>query len=209
MPLFVSLEGGEGCGKSSQARLLERKLTALAIPHLLVREPGGTPLGERIRAWLKQNRGLSISPEAELLLFNASRSELVSTVIRPALGEGKIVVCDRFSDSTLAYQSYARGLAREAVELINQFATSGLKPDLVFLMDMPPELAFTRKRAAPLDRFENEELDFHRRVRQGFLALAAREPQRWVVLDATLSRAKLAGIIWDKFVERQKRRVAG
>jgi dTMP kinase len=208
LALFITFEGGEGCGKSSQARLLAQRLRRLAIPHILIREPGGTELGERIRNWLKKNRRMAISPGAELLLFSASRTELVSQVIRPALGENKIVVCDRFSDSTLAYQSFGRGLPRRSVEQINLFATGGLQPDLVFLLDMPPELALARKKPDGRDRFENEEIAFHERVRQGFLTLAAKEPERWVVLDAACSKARLAATVFARIAERQKEAAA-
>ena len=139
MSLFITFEGGEGCGKSLQSRVLYRKLTQLAIPAILVHEPGGTPAGEKIRFLLKQACETPISPLTELLLFNASRSQLVAEVIRPALKEGKVVLCDRFADSTIAYQSYGRGLDSGTVKEVNNIACQGLKPDLTFLLDVVPE----------------------------------------------------------------------
>jgi dTMP kinase len=198
MSLFITFEGGEGCGKSLQSRALHRKLAQLAIPSILIHEPGGTPLGERVRHLLKQACEVPISPLAELMLFNASRSQLVTDVIQPGLKEGKIVVCDRFSDSTLAYQSYGRGLDLDVVREINRLACQGLQPDLTFLLDVPPEVGLSRKKAGDNDRFELESVAFHRRVRQGFLYLAAAEPLRWIVIDSTLPRSRISGLIWEK-----------
>ena len=198
MPLFITFEGGEGCGKTTQSRLLARRIKHLALPSLLLREPGGTRLGEGIRRILKNRAGIAICPTAELLLFNASRYQLVSEVIGPALQEGRIVVCDRFADSTVAYQSYGRGLPIEAVKEINQVGTAGARPDLVFLLDLDPQTGLERKGRDAADRFESEELDFHRKVREGFLALAAAEPERWTVLDASAPRKAIANRVWSK-----------
>jgi dTMP kinase len=198
MALFITFEGGEGCGKSTQARNLYRKLDKITIPAILIREPGNTPLGERVRYLLKQASEISISPLAELMLFNASRSQLVTDVIMPGLKEGKVIICDRFADSTIAYQSYGRGLDLDTVKEINRIASGGLKPDLTFLLDIPPELGLSRKNADANDRFEQEELAFHYKVRQGFLQLASEEPERWVVIDSTLSKNQIGGLVWDK-----------
>jgi dTMP kinase len=198
MTLFITFEGGEGCGKSLQSRALCRKLNHLAIPAILVHEPGGTTIGEKVRRLLKRAREIQISPLTELLLFNASRSQLVKDVIHPALVEGKIVICDRFSDSTLAYQSYGRGLNFSFVEEINRIASQGVRPDITFLLDIPPGIGLSRKRANVQDRFELEAIDFHQKVREGFLKLAAREPGRWIVIDASSSKAKISRLIWDK-----------
>ncbi len=135
---FITFEGGEGCGKSTQVRALYRRLNKLAIPTVLIHEPGGTPLGERVRTILKHALEIKISPLSELILFNASRSQLVSEVIKPGLAAGKIVLCDRFADSTLAYQSYGRGLDRALVSGVSEIAAQGLKPELTFLLDIPP-----------------------------------------------------------------------
>ncbi len=196
MALFITFEGGEGCGKSLQTRKLHRRLVQLAIPARLIHEPGGTPFGRRIGRWLKWTQDTEISPLTELLLFNASRSQLVTEVIQPSLKDGKNVICDRYADSTTAYQSYGRGLALEMVEAINNAATQGLKPDLTVLLDMPPEQGLARKKKRQPDRFEREDMSFHRRLRQGYLELAAREPERWLVIDASQAKDEIAAIIW-------------
>ncbi len=201
MSLFITIEGGIGCGKSVQAKALYKRLTLLAIPALLTHEPGGTPLGNRISRLVKWGQDIAISPLTELLLFNASRAQLVAEVIRPALKEGKVVICDRFADSTTAYQSYGRGLDLAMVTTINDAATQGLQPDLTILLDIPAEAGLARKKDHKPDRFEQENLAFHRRVRDGYLKLAAGNPKRWLVVDATLYKAEVTGIIWDK-VER-------
>ena len=201
MALFITFEGGEGCGKSAQARALYRRLSQLAIPTVLTHEPGGTPLGKRVARWLKWTDDARISPLAELLLFNASRTELVAEVITPGLEKSKVVICDRYADSTTAYQSYGRGLALEMVEAINLTATHGLEPHLTILLDMPAETGLARKAATRQDRFEREALNFHQRVRNGYLELAASEPKRWLVVDATLTRTKIAELIWLKVKE--------
>ncbi len=198
MTLFITFEGGEGSGKSSHARKLHRKLTELAIPAILIREPGGTFLGDRIRHLLKKSRQIPISPLTELMLFNASRSQLVRDVIQPALKEGKFVICDRYSDSTVAYQSYGRGLDIAAVKSLNQLASQGLTPNLTFLLDVPPEIGLSRKRAGANDRFETEDLIFHRKVREGFLKMASEEPLRWFVIDSTLPLREVSRRIWER-----------
>ena len=187
MSLFITFEGGEGCGKSTQARALWRRLRQQNIPAILTHEPGGTALGYKIRRVLKGKGKSPISSEAELLLFVASRAQLVTEVIQPALREGKIVICDRFSYSTLVYQGYGRGLNLPAVEMVNSLATQNLQPDIVILLDLLPEQGLTRKRNLK-DRFELEELSFHRRVREGYFRLAAADPDRWLVIDATLPK---------------------
>ena len=201
MSLFITFEGGEGCGKSVQSRALYRRLSQLAIPALLTHEPGGTPLGKKIGRWLKWNLETDMSPLTELLLFNASRSQLVAEVIRPSLENGEIVICDRYADSTTAYQSYGRGLDLEIVQAINNAATQGLKPDLTVLLDIPVATGLARKSTGKQDRFEREDIAFHQRVREGYLKIAASEPERWLVIDATLPRAKVTEIAWEK-VER-------
>lgn len=198
MALFITFEGGEGSGKSVQARALYRRLSQSAIPALLTHEPGGTPSGNRIGRWLKWAEVKDISPLTELLLFNASRAQLVNEVLQPNLEEGKVVICDRYADSTTAYQSYGRGLDLELVEAINNAATQGLKPDLIVLLNIPVEAGLARKRVKKQDRFEQEALAFHQRVRKGYLKLAANDPQRWLVIDATQPKEKIAEIIWQR-----------
>jgi dTMP kinase len=196
--LFITFEGGEGSGKSVQARALHRRLTRLNIPVVLLHEPGGTQLGSRIARSLQWAREVDISPLSELLLFNASRAQLVDEVIRPELASGKVVICDRYTDSTVVYQGYGRGLDMEVVREINEIATGGLVPDLTVLLDMPVEGGFARKGVSVRDRFEQEGISFHQRVRDGYLRLAEAEPERWLVVDAGQSRKRIAGIIWER-----------
>jgi dTMP kinase len=194
MSLFITFEGWEGCGKSSQARALYNRLLKLGIPALLTHEPGGTPLGNSLRRWLK-GKG-DIEPKTELLLFNASRAHLVSRVILPTLQDGVVVISDRFADSTVAYQGYGRGLALDLIAAINKIGTQGLRPDLTVLLDLPVEQGLARKRSN--DRFEREDLAFHRRVRQGYLELVKREPERWLVIDATLPKREVGHLTWGR-----------
>jgi dTMP kinase len=195
--LFITFEGGEGCGKSTQSRLLLKKFEQQNIPAVLTHEPGGTSLGNELRKALKRKRGSFISPQAELFLVAASRAQLVAEVIRPALEEGKVVICDRFTYSTLVYQGYGRGLELRFVETVNNMATQNLKPDLTILLDISPEQGLARKRSLR-DRFELEDLSFHRRVREGYLRMVAAESERWLLIDASLSKGKIAEIIWDR-----------
>lgn len=194
MSLFITFEGGEGSGKSTQAGALHRRLSNVGIPAVLTHEPGGTPLGNRLRLWLKGEG--EIDPQTELLLFNASRAHLVAQVIRPALEKGSIVICDRFGQSTMAYQGYGRDLALDLIEAANSIATQGLRPDLIVLLDMPVEQGLARKRLS--DRFEKEELAFHQRVRRGYLEMAKQDPGRWLVIDASLPRKEIEHRIWER-----------
>ena len=198
MALFITFEGGEGCGKSVQARALYIRLSQLAIPVILTHEPGGTPFGKKLGRWLKWAQNTDISPLSELLLFNASRAQLVDKVIQLSLKAGKVVICDRYADSTTAYQSYGRGLDLQMVKAVNDAATQGLKPDLVVLLDISAEEGLARKRGKKPDRFEREDIAFHQRVREGYLKVAANDPQRWLVIDATQSKEKIEEIIWQK-----------
>jgi dTMP kinase len=198
MSLFITFEGGEGCGKSVQARALYKRLARMSVPALLTHEPGGTPFGDRLSRWLKWGQDKNISPLTELLLFNASRAQLVREVIKPNLEKGTTVICDRYTDSTTAYQSYGRGLDLELVQAVNSAAAQGLEPDLTVLLDMPVEAGLDRKKGKRRDRFEQENMTFHRRVREGFLKLAAANPNRWLVIDAGQSRAKIREIIWQR-----------
>lgn len=198
MSLFITFEGGEGCGKSVQAKALYERLCQEGIPAILTFEPGGTPLGDEICRILKWNEDLDITPLAELLLFNASRSQLTDKVIKPNLEKGKVVICDRFTDSTIVYQGYGRGLDMEVIGTINDTATQRLHPDLTILLDLPVEVGFTRKSNSLQDRFENEDATFHKRIRRGYLKLAAEEPKRFFVTDASQSKEAIADIIWQK-----------
>lgn len=187
---FITFEGPEGAGKSSQIQFLGEALAASGHEVVLTREPGGTPLAEAIRNVVKGHQGAeTVHPATELLLMEAARSQHVSQVISPALAAGKIVLCDRFFDSTTAYQGGGRGLDMEVVKHLNIFAAQGVIPDLTLLLDLAPERGFERtgrrlETRGEYDRFELEKLDFHRRVRQAFLSLAAQEPERVKVIDA-------------------------
>ncbi len=179
---LITFEGIEGAGKTTLSRWLADWLHQHAIPALLTCEPGGSELGVAIRQWLLQH---PIDPITELLLFLANRSHHVRTVIGPALQAGRWVISDRYADSTLAYQGYGRGLDIEWLHQLNRFATDGLQPNLTFLIDLPVEQALKRVRTP--NRFEREQIEFHRRVREGYLRLAEREPMRFRVLDGTQS----------------------
>ena len=195
MGLLITFEGGEGCGKSTQAKLLADELEQHGHRVVLTYEPGGTPLGEELRRSLKRARHEGVTAEAELLLFAAARSELTTTLILPALERGDIVVCDRYADSTMAYQGYGRGLPLDTVAAINRLATRGLRPDLTIFLDMDPARALLRKKRSR-DRFEHESPEFHERVRNGYLALVETEPARWLVLDADSPPPVTAQRIW-------------
>ncbi len=192
MSLFITFEGGEGCGKSYQSKQLYKWLRGSGYDAVLTFEPGGTILGNELRHVLKKKRQEIVEPIVELMLFNASRAQLVAEVIRPSLQEGKIVLCDRFADSTTVYQGYARGLDMQIVRRINEVATQGVSPDLTILLDMPAGSGLKRKNNGPDDRFEEEKLSFHQKVRDGFLELADMEKKRWMVIDGMLSRSEIS-----------------
>lgn len=182
--IFVTIEGCEGAGKTTQAKLLADYLTTQGHQVLVTREPGGTVIGEKIRKILLDRDHRELAPRVELLLYLASRSQLVSQVIKPALEEGKIVISDRFHHSSLAYQGGARALNMLLVQQINEFATEGVLPDITFLLDLPPEIGMERKGSYDEDRMEGQGIEFHQKVRLAFLSLASQEPERIVVLDA-------------------------
>lgn len=192
--VFITLEGPDGSGKTSAAKRLASSLRAIGLDVVSVHEPGGTELGERLRELLLHREEVPIDPLADALLFNAARAQLVREVIRPALAAGRMVVCARYADSTLAYQGYGAGLDLDLLRRLEAIATGGLKPDLTILLDLPVDVGLTRKRRGrgPLTRFESRlDLAFHRRVRDGFLALASAEPGRWRVVDAARSRGSV------------------
>ncbi|MCL2140536.1 MAG: dTMP kinase [Dehalococcoidia bacterium] len=195
MGVFITFEGGEGCGKSYQSKLLYRLLVKNGIKTILTHEPGGTVLGEKITKWLKWHSEIELSSTAELLLFSASRAQLCKEVITPALDSGYVVVCDRYIDSSLAYQGFGRGLDLDTIKSLISLATDGLKPDLTILLDIPVAQGFKRKNKVRRDRFENEQSSFHEKVRQGYRQLARLEPQRFLVLDATLAKENLSATI--------------
>ena len=188
--MFITFEGGEGCGKSTQSKRLAAALAERGVEVVTTREPGGTRLAELIRSLLKDEREDPPCDRSELLLFLAARAQLVRNVIAPALAAGKWVVSDRFSDSTFAYQGYGRGLPLDVLRLVNDFACEGLKPDLTLLLDVRPEVAASRMRSreaatnTSADRIEQAGDAFHSRLRAGFLEMAAAEPDRIKVIDA-------------------------
>lgn len=186
--VFITLEGPDGSGKTVQAERLRAAVEATGRPVLLVREPGGTPAGERIRAILmdRDESSLDLTQRADALLFMAARAQLVETVIRPALARGLVVISDRYLDSTLAYQGCGGELGLEPLIPVGRFATGGLRPDLTLLFDVPVDVGIARKSDAETTRFEAHfDRAYHERVRNGYLSMAAAEPDRWVVVDAT------------------------
>jgi dTMP kinase len=206
--VFITIEGIEGTGKSTQASLLKSYLeTSGKLATLAVREPGGTLIGEKLREVLLNTQQEPIDPWAELFMYEACRAQLVKNVIRPALALKKVVLCDRFIDSTVAYQGYGRGLDIKAIDILNNFATGGLAPDLTLLIDITPEKGLKRalKRISAKsmnkkeDRFEKEAISFHQRVRQGFLEIADKNPARVKVIDGSgeipLIHAQICDII--------------
>ncbi|MEO8463195.1 MAG: dTMP kinase [Chloroflexota bacterium] len=182
---FISIEGPDGSGKTLQARRLAAALEARGHDVILTREPGGTPLGDRLYELLMANDGGTIDPIADALLFNASRAQHVAMVIRPALEAGRVVISARYADSTLAYQGYGGGVDRDVLATIIEIATGGLMPDRTLLLDLPAEAGLRRKDPEAHTRFEVAfDLDFHLRVRAGFLEMATQDPGRWRVIDA-------------------------
>lgn len=198
--LFITFEGTEGCGKSTQINALAARLQDQGQQVLQTREPGGTPLGEAVRNLLQHDEaGVGMSPEAELLLFTASRAQLTRERILPAIAKGEIVLCDRFMDSTTVYQGVARQIDTQAVATINRFAVGDARPDLTILIDLPPEVGMARVHArsdGQLDRIEQEAIEFFQAVRTGYLKLAESEPERFLVLDGSASVEVLEQQIW-------------
>ncbi len=213
-PLFITFEGGEAAGKSTQTRLIAAYLTSQGYKVTRVAEPGSTRLGSRVRRLVKYGP-MAITPLAETMLFLAARTQLVGEVINPALARGEAVVSDRFTDSTLAYQGHGRGLDVADLRRLNAIATDGLIPDLTVLLDMPVEASVQRRQPRASDRFESElpgenvrasDQTFHEKVRQGFLALAQQAPENWLVVDATLPRGEVSRIIRERVSELLKPR---
>ena len=196
MGAFIVFEGGDGAGKTTQARILSRRLIREGYSVVLTREPGGTSLGEAARRWLKSQP--HITPLTELFLFVAARAQLVREVISPALSCSRVVICDRFVGSTVAYQGYGRGLDLELINRVNEVVSNGVRPDLTVFLDIPVEEALARRKDCPRDRFDSETIGFHRRAREGYLELASSEPSRWLVVDGTLKRRALADRIRER-----------
>ncbi len=203
--VFISFEGCEGCGKSTQVARLQDRLRAAGHSLLHVREPGGTIVGETIRHLLQHTpEAQNMTPESELLLFAASRAQLVREKIQPALADGIHVLADRFWDSTTVYQGAGRKLNPVAVRIINKFAVGDCVPDLTFLLDVPVEIGLERAMArhAKPDRMESESLAFHQAVRQAYLRLAEEDPLRIAIIDATATPDEMSRVIWNNLDER-------
>ncbi len=205
--IFISFEGVDGCGKSTQIKELRRRLVSVKEKILLTREPGGTVLGEDIRRILQPSvDSRAISDRSELLLFTASRAQLVTEVLEPALADGKIVIADRFLDSTTIYQGVARGLDRKVVEQINGFSVGTCLPDVTFLIDVDlrtaKERMGTRSATEPLDRLDKLPDSFYQDVRKGYLELAEAAPERFVVVDGKLKLTEISDLIWNTLNKR-------
>jgi dTMP kinase len=192
--LLITFEGPEGSGKTTQAQRLAERLRAAGRDVVEVREPGGTEIGEEIRDTLLRPRQNGMLALTELFLFLAARAQIVDEVILPALGAGKVVVCDRFADSTTVYQSLARGIDRTLVDRLNAAAIQDRKPNLTLLLDLDPEIGLAR--LSEKNRLDGEDADFHRRVRAGYLALAQEEPERFRMVDATEPPEIVADAVW-------------
>jgi dTMP kinase len=196
---FITFEGVEGSGKTTQARLLSEHLAGKGVQHLLTREPGGTVLGEKLRAILLDPQSTGLLPVSELLLYGAARSQHIEEVIEPALSEGKVVICDRFTDATIAYQGHGREIPMNVIKIVNSLASADIKPDLTILLDVEPEKGLSRARArneltgnTAESRFDDEELAFHKRVRDGYLEIARQDTARVRVVSADASPEKVA-----------------
>lgn len=216
-PIFVSFEGGEGSGKSTQAQLLRDRFSETGCPCTLVREPGSTSFGDFLRNYLKDEHQ-PLCTASEVLLFTSARAQLIHEVIRPAFDNGTNVIADRFADSTIAYQGFGRGLDLATIAFLNSLSTGDLTPHITFLLDIDPSRAlrsvgsqqlemtlFPRVEQSPgkhpeesRRRFENLPVEFHQRVRAGYLELSGQQPERWLVLDARLSKKRLSDLVWER-----------
>ncbi len=206
--MFITLEGPDGGGKTTQIHLLYDALIKANYDVLLTREPGGTAIGDQVRAVLHDVENTEMVATAEILLYSASRAQLVAQVVRPALAAGRIVLCDRYADSTMAYQGYGRGLDLEALSVITQFATGGLRPDLTVLLDLRPEIGLRRRQVGggELNRMDQQALDFYQRTRAGYFILAEAEPERWVRIDAAGSVEEVAKAVLEVVLQELERR---
>lgn len=206
--MFITLEGPEGSGKSSQIPALAQYLEAQGYRVLCTREPGGTSIGDQIRAVLTSMDNPELLPRTEILLFLAARAQLVAQVIRPALREGKVVLCDRYGNSTLAYQGYGHGLDLNSLRAMLNFATEGLKPDLTLLMDLDIKTGLARKKSIDeWNRLDAYEVSFHERVRAGYLQLAEEEPERWQRVDASMPKDDVQTMLRQIVLQRLKDKI--
>jgi len=207
--MFITFEGPDGSGKTTQAKMLVEYLQAGGFPIIYTREPGGTDISEQIRQVILSTRNKSMQNETEVLLFSAARAQIVAELIRPALAEGKLVICDRYYDSTLAYQGFGLGLDLDALRAITKFATRGLVPDLTFYIDVPAEIGLARRHQGETNRLDQKDVEYHARVRNGYLELARAEPDRFVVIDGARSveqvQAEIRARMMDKLVQQHEK----
>ena len=192
--MFITLEGPDGSGKTSQIPALSAAIQAAGYELVVTREPGGTEIGDQIRAVIMDLRNTAMHPTSEILLFQASRAQLVNEVIRPALAKGKVVLCDRYADSTLAYQGYGHNTDLDELRRVVNFATGGLTPDLTLYLDLDVQTGIERRKgeSEQWNRMDAYQIAFHKRVREGYKALIAQDPERWVTIDATASHEEVA-----------------
>lgn len=206
---FITLEGTEGVGKSTNLRFIESVLQQHQIRYQLTREPGGTPLAEQVRELLLANRDEVVADDAELLLVFAARAQHLERVIRPTLAEGRWVLCDRFTDATFAYQGGGRGLSKELIGQLETMVQRGLQPDLTILLDLPVEIGLARaSQRGTLDRFENEQIVFFEQVRSAYLERAAADPERFAVIDASGTLAQVQqqiAVVLERYLQEQNR----
>lgn len=202
--MFITFEGPDGSGKSTQIRMLVSTLVEAGFSVMVTREPGGTAIGDQIRDVLHDTANTAMAPLAEVLMYSASRAQLVEELIRPALADGRIVLCDRYADSTMAYQGFGRGLDRGMLANLTAYATGGLKPDLTLYLDLDVNEGLARRRneGEEMNRLDLEAIHFHERVRAGYHQLAASEPSRWVMVDASRPIADVAAEIREIVLER-------
>lgn len=203
---FITFEGGEGAGKSTQIRLLAEALRPHAREVVVTREPGGTPFAERLRSLILAGKARQLGAFGEALLFSAARIDHIDRIIRPALARGAVVLCDRFADSTRAYQGARGGVQEDMLAVLERVTLCGVNPDLTFILDLPPETGLARARQrrghGHADRFEGEDLSFHVQLRKKFLEIASAEPERCQVIDATRPKDEVAATIWSACVKR-------
>lgn len=210
--MFITLAGIEGAGKTTQTKNIAGFLDEIKQPYILTREPGGTDIGKKIRSILLDPDSAGLSAKAELLLYAADRAHHIESVILPALRSGMYVVCDRFMDCTTAFQGYGRGIDLSLIERIHDLVLSGLKPDITFLLDIDPESGLERalsdiksgERSEKESRFEQEALEFHKKVRKGYLSLAEKEPERFVIVDASMNADEIKEVIKNKIIQKKQ-----